>query len=257
MTEHSFVSQSAGPIVLGVELPVGRVHVQVLDSLTTARVVVRTDDSSGPAADAVRRARSSQNGQALAIEVPEVPGNVITQSFDGNRITQTINTVHGTVTSMTIIDGRVVAGGPTGVLGVVSPIEIRVALPVGSSLAVVSQSADAIVRGSVDQMEFRSVSGDLRVDVARSLNAKTTSGDVAIGRVMGPINARSVCGDISVGLYGGPEAELNSTSGDVSVRVAEDSTGPVRVSSVSGDIRVVGGRGRVNARSVSGRVRTS
>ena len=39
MTERIFTSQTAGPIVLGVDLPMGTVRVQVLDSLTTAQSV--------------------------------------------------------------------------------------------------------------------------------------------------------------------------------------------------------------------------
>ncbi|MFI9203905.1 DUF4097 family beta strand repeat-containing protein [Streptomyces sp. NPDC053048] len=259
MTDRTFVSQSSGPIVLGIDLPVGSVRVQVLDNITAARVVLRTDDASGPAADAISRARSNQDGQALAVEVPEIPSNVITQTIRGNRITQTIGTLHGSVTGATFVNGKWVAGGVTGVMDVVSPIEAIVTLPVGSSLAVVSQSADAIVRGNVDRMEFRSVSGDLRIDGAGSLNATTTSGDLSVGHLTGRLHAGSVSGDIAVGFYSGTHADLSTTSGDVLVRAADATSGSLRAETVSGDVRVIGGSSglRISARSVSGDVRRS
>ncbi len=256
MTERTFVSQSTGPVVLGLDLPMGSVHVQVLGSITTARVVLRTDDSSGPAADAVNRSRSTQDGQALAIEVPEVPGNVMMQSVRGNRVTQSMGTVYGSVTGITIVNGRINAGG-TSVMETVSPIEAVVSLPVGSSLAVVSTTADASVNGEVDSLEFRSVSGDLHVDSVRMLVARTTSGDVSVGRVSETVTVHSVSGDIRVVEYDGQRAELNTASGDVTAQATGAASGLVTAHSISGDIRVSGaGHLRVSADSVSGRVRT-
>ncbi|MGX8907357.1 DUF4097 family beta strand repeat-containing protein [Streptomyces netropsis] len=256
MTERTFLSQSAGPVVLGLNLPMGSVTVQVL-SITTARVELRTADPSGPAADAVIRARASQDGQAFAVEVPEIPGNVITQSFRGNRVTQSMHTVYGSVTGMTIVNGRVIHGGSADTMTRVSPIDARVILPVGSSLAVVSQSADTVVHGDLDRVEFRSVSGGMRADGVRSLTASTTSGDIITGRVAERITARSVSGSLAVTVYSGCAAELETTSGSVHIDATSGACGAVRAHSVSGDVNVSGGSQlRVSAHSVSGRVRT-
>ncbi|WP_020133982.1 DUF4097 family beta strand repeat-containing protein [Streptomyces sp. 351MFTsu5.1] len=255
MTERVFVSETSGPIVLGLSLPVGSVRVQVLDSLTTARVVLRTDDPTGPAADAVSRARATQNGQAFGIEVPEMPGNVMVQSHRGNRIVQNVSTVYGSVTGVTIVNGRVVSGGMNS-MQTVSPIEATVCLPPHSSLAVVSQSADAEVFGYVDRIEFRSVSGDLDADGVRELRANTTSGDIHAGRVTEQITAQSVSGDIDIDLYDGQAATLGTTSGDIEVRATNGASGHVSAHSVSGDVRLAGARHlSVSANTVSGRVR--
>ncbi|MFF7641514.1 DUF4097 family beta strand repeat-containing protein [Streptomyces canus] len=255
MTERVFVSETSGPIVLGLSLPVGSVRVQVLDSLTTARVVLRTDDHTGPAADTVNRARSTQNGQAFGIEVPEMPGNVMVQSRRGNRIVQNVSTVYGSVTGVTVINGRVVSGGMNS-MQTVSPIEATVCLPPHSSLAVVSQSADAEVFGYVDRIEFRSVSGDLDADGVRELRANTTSGDIHAGRVTGQITAHSVSGDIDINLYDGHAATLGTTSGDIEVQATNGASGHVSAHSVSGDVRLSGARHlSVSANTVSGRVR--
>ncbi|MFJ3776542.1 DUF4097 family beta strand repeat-containing protein [Streptomyces sp. NPDC090075] len=254
MTERVFVSETSGPIVLGLSLPVGSIRVQVVDNLTPARVVLRTDDNTGPAADAIIRARSTQNGQVLGIEVPDMPGNVMVQSRRGNNIVQNVGTVYGSVTAMTIVNGRVISGG-TNSMATVSPIEATVCLPPHSSLAVVSQSADADVYGYIDRMEFRSVSGDLNADGVRELRANTTSGYVSVGRVTEQINARSVSGDIKVGLYDGRAATLGTTSGDVTMRATDAAEGYVNADSVSGDIRISGARYlRVLANTVSGSV---
>ncbi|MFJ6986230.1 MULTISPECIES: DUF4097 family beta strand repeat-containing protein [unclassified Streptomyces] len=255
MTERVFVSETSGPIVLGLSLPVGSVRVQVLDSLTAARVVLRTDDNTGPAADAVNRARSTQTGQAFGIEVPEMPGNVMVQSRRGNRIVQNVGTVYGSMTGVTIINGRAVSGGMSG-MQTVSPIEVTVCLPPHSSLAVVSQSADAEVFGYVDRLEFRSVSGDLDADGVRELRANTTSGDIHVGRVTEQITAMSVSGDIDIDLYDGHAAALTSTSGDIEVQATNGASGHVIAQSVSGDVRLSGARHlSVSANTVSGRVR--
>ncbi|MBZ4322472.1 DUF4097 family beta strand repeat-containing protein [Streptomyces huiliensis] len=255
MTERVFNFASLGSIVLGVSLPAGSVRVQVLDSLSAARVVVRTEDTAGPAADAVNRTRSTQTGQGFGIEVPELPGNVMTQSVSGNRIVQNFGTVTGSVTGMTIINGRIVTGGAS-TMQVASPIEVTVSLPSGSCLAVVSQSADAVVYGNLDRMEFRSVSGDLDVAGVRRLRATTTSGDIRVHLVTEQISADSVSGDIEVDLYDGHQATLETTSGDIQARATRTASGRISASSVSGDVRLSDARHlSVSATSVSGRVR--
>ncbi|MGI5469464.1 DUF4097 family beta strand repeat-containing protein [Streptomyces sp. CA-132043] len=254
MTERTFTSQTSGPIVLGLSLPVGEIHVQVCEDLTTARVALRTEDTTGPAADAVERARSDQNGQAFGIEVPEMPGNVMVQSVHGNRVVQSAGTVYGSVTGMTIINGRVVTSGST--MPTVSPIVATVLLPGHSSLAVVTTSADAELFGYVERLEFRSVSGGLNADGVRDMTANTTSGDIEVGRVSERVTARSVSGDVGLRLYSGQDADLNTTSGDVNVTATDAASGFLRAHSVSGDVRLSGTRHlRVSADSVSGRVR--
>ncbi|MFE2886319.1 DUF4097 family beta strand repeat-containing protein [Streptomyces sp. NPDC059272] len=254
MTERIFDSETAGPIVLGLSLPVGSVRVQVIENLITARVVLRTDDNTGPAADAINRARSQQNGQAFGIEVPEMPNGVVVQDRRGGTVIQSVggmSIVGGTVR----INGRVVSGGMAN-MPTVSPIEVTVCLPAQSSIAVVSQSADTEVYGYVDRMEFRSVSGSLGADGVRELRANTTSGDIRVGRATEQITAHSVSGDIKVRLYDGRSATLNTTSGDIEVQATSGAAGHVSAHSVSGDVEVAGARHlNVTADSVSGRVR--
>lgn len=252
MTERSFVMSSSGPVVLGLDLPVGSAEVQVSSSVTTARVVLRTEDETGPAADAVRRARTREDGQTFAIEVPELPGGTVTQSVRGNRVVQHAGVISGTVTGMTIVNGQVIIDGGSAA-GTVSPVVARIVLPAGSSLAMVSKSADLSAYGPLERAEFRSVSGACRFDAVRDLNASTTSGDVIAGPVTHSITARSVSGDIEADTYAGDGADLTTTSGDVRVCAVASSSGRLRAHTVSGDIRVRGGRHLdLSVRTVSG-----
>lgn len=255
MTERVFELPNSGPAVVGLDLPIGSVTAQVSASTTVVRVWLRTEDESGPAADAVRAARSRQDGQTLAVEVPDLPANVVTQGVRGGRVMQNATVIGGNVTGMVIVNGRVITND--AFTTTVSPIEARVLLPAGSSLAVVSQSADMSVSGPLERAEFRSVSGDCRLDAVRELTASTTSGDIVAGPVLGSMTARSISGDIVADAYGGHHADLTTTSGDVDVFASGTSTGRLRANTVSGDIRINGGRHLdLSTRSVSGTVRT-
>ncbi|MGY1437158.1 DUF4097 family beta strand repeat-containing protein [Streptomyces reniochalinae] len=255
MTQRTFEMSSTGPIVLGLDLPVGSAEVQVSHNVTRARVMLRTEDESGPAANAILRAREWEDGQTLAVEVPDLPGGTVTQSVRGNHVVQHAGTVSGTVTGMTIINGQVITGG--GMTCTVSPIVARIVLPAGSSLAMVSQSADLAAYGPLERAEFRSVSGSCRFDAVREVIASTTSGDIIAGPVTDSITARSISGDIETDPYAGGNADLTTTSGDVRVYAMAAASGRLRAHTVSGDVRVSGGRHLdLSVRSVSGRTRT-
>ncbi|MGG2465629.1 DUF4097 family beta strand repeat-containing protein [Streptomyces sp. RGM 3693] len=256
MTERTFTSQTAGPVVLGLDLPMGSVHVQVDATAKHASVLLRTDDTTGKVVEAINRAHLGQVGQAITVRVPELPGNVMTQTIRGNQIFQSMGTVYGSVTGVTIVNGRIVTGG-SSTMERVSPIEAMVTLPPGSSLAVVSTSADTFISGALEELEFRSVSGALDADRVRRLTADTTSGAILADRVTERVNARSVSGRIDIDVYYGHDARLNTTSGAVTLHATEDATGTVSARSVSGYVRVTGGPGvRKDAHSVSGRVLT-
>ncbi|GAA3754478.1 DUF4097 family beta strand repeat-containing protein [Streptomyces tremellae] len=253
MTERLFVSSSTGPVVLGLSLPMGRIHVQVIESLTAAQVTLHTDDTSGPAADAIHAARHMQDGQAFGIEVPALPANVTMQG-SGQEFRS--GGVYGVVTNMTIVNGRVVSGGPQRGR-TVGEITAHVTLPAGSSLAVVSTSALVTTYGYLDRVEFRSQSGDLYADGIRDLDADSTSGDIHVGNITGQITARTVSGDININLYQGRSAVVETTSGDVDMQVTPTASGSIRARSVSGDVHLPGaGHLTVHARTVSGRTRT-
>ena len=74
---------------------------------------------------------------------------------------------------------------------------VRVEVPHGCDVTVVTGSADVEITGSVDAAEIKSASGSITTDdVAANVTAKTASGDVtlgAVGAVLGCTPHRGTC----------------------------------------------------------------
>ena len=134
----------------------------------------------------------------------------------------------------------------------------------------VTQNGNSIEVGKIADQELArrvSVSYDVTVPKATTLQASSGSGDVDIADLKGPVEARSGSGDVRVGRIEGPvsakagsgdiviagardRAEVATGSGDVAV---EDAAGTVSVKTGSGDIRVrQSAAGALDASSGSG-----
>jgi len=147
---------------------------------------------------------------------------------------------------------------------------VRVEVPEGAQVAVVTASADIEIDGPVGEADVKTGSGDISTDdVAADVTVKTASGDITIGSVGGDIRAHTASGDLrcssvagtavfstasgdlEVGAAGA-RVEVKATSGDV--RLGELARG-ARVVNVSGNVRVLAlGEGTLHVRSVSGDV---
>jgi len=151
-----------------------------------------------------------------------------------------------------------------------NPVTVRVEVPEGSDVTVVTGSADLEITGSVHTAELTSSSGDMSTDdVTADVVAKTASGDITIGAVGGDLRVHTASGDLrccgvagsavfstasgdlEIGAATG-KVEVKATSGNV--RLGELSHG-ARIVNVSGDVRVLAlGEGALHVRSVSGDV---
>jgi DUF4097 and DUF4098 domain-containing protein YvlB len=149
-------------------------------------------------------------------------------------------------------------------------VTVRVTVPEGSEVNVVTASADVDVTGRIGDADFTTSSGDVSTDdVAGEIHAKTASGDVTMGNVGGELRVYSASGDLRCSRVEG-RAVFNTVSGDVEIgaaaqqldvkassgnaRLGELSQG-ARVVGVSGDVRVLAlGEGTLHVRSVSGSV---
>jgi DUF4097 and DUF4098 domain-containing protein YvlB len=153
-------------------------------------------------------------------------------------------------------------------------VGVRVRCPRGSDLVVRAGSADVRTEGSLGGVDLKSASGDISLELVRSLHADTASGDVhvleveesaevrtasgdaAFRRCGGRLVAHLVSGDLDVG-EAARGLEVKTVSGNVRVRAV--SGGPMRVHSVSGDVELgvaSGQRLYVDASSVSGAMRS-
>jgi len=149
-------------------------------------------------------------------------------------------------------------------------VTVRVEVPEGSDVTVVSGSADVEISGPIGTADLKSASGDISTDdVAAGVTAKTASGNVTLGAVGGEVRVATASGDLRCSSVAGPaifstasgdlevgaagnRVEVKATSGNV--RLGELTHG-ARIVNVSGDVRILAlGEGDLHVRSVSGDV---
>jgi DUF4097 and DUF4098 domain-containing protein YvlB len=149
-------------------------------------------------------------------------------------------------------------------------VTVRVAVPEGSAVTVVTASADIDVTGVVGGVDVKTSSGDISTDdVTADVHAKSASGHITVGNVGGEIRAHTASGDLRCSSVAGG-ALFATTSGDLELGAAgarvevKATSGNVRLGelahgakivNVSGDVRVLAlGEGTLQVRSVSGDV---
>lgn len=103
------------------------------------------------------------------------------------------------------------------------------------------------------ETRVRTASGDVRTEDLRGPQVlNSSSGDMTIVGARGPVEARSSSGDIEAAELA--RARLRTSSGDVRVR---DVSGPLRANTTSGDLRVTGAKDSLGLGTVSGNVRVT
>ena len=277
MTEKTFTASAALPAVAYVTSHVGQVTVTIAPYVTTARVKVHTADTEGPLADAVSGTTITEHAAGhetqLYINVPKVDGgfggatNVV--QVGGSRFSFNGGVVNtGVMAGVTISNGdvwmgghRIVANGRVvaeqgAVVSGSGTITVEIQLPANSSVDLTATSADLNITGALNELRFRSVSGDINAQGVRSLSGNTTSGDITARYVSESASVSSVSGDIEVESYSGTSFSANTVSGDIELATTPAASGTVNVSSVSGDV-TTRGAGHLNVRpsTVRGRVR--
>lgn len=257
-TTQTHTAFKPGPVNLDVSLTAGEIRVVVDPNCAQATVTVKTADDNGPSADAVNRTRITDGTPGvLVVSVPRTSGadgvtvvgngSVQMNSFGGRGRTVVSNVGSGvfiggdnygvvsTDSGVTIVNGQVISGGGTVIVGS-SPITVDAIVPPGSSLIGETTSADVVVEGDARKVDVRTVSGDVDIEGVVSAQAQTTSGDIRVERLAGAGSLRTVSGDVSVtAVAGASRLSASTVSGDITTRGAR--------------IQVV------DARSVSGRVR--
>lgn len=270
MTERIIPVDVIGPIALDLTMNTGSIRVVVDPSLKQAHMVLTTEATSGPSADAIRDTTVSLTGQNLRVRVPDVAGSVSgsttirvggnTMTFSGGNGVQIINgnvhiTGHGG--GKVFVNGReVTATGSAG--DAVTPISAVVHLPARSVAAINTHSANTVVTGTLARLEYDGTSGTLTAERVGDLEAVVTSGSVIVGEVSGPLDINLTSGNLNVGAYSGHDARLNLTSGSVRMAATAQATGRLSVNATSGSVRVTGaGHLHVRRRVTSGHVQIS
>jgi hypothetical protein len=130
---------------------------------------------------------------------------------------------------------------------------VTVRVPLDSSIAARTASADVRATGRYAEAQIGLASGDARVDeVTGNAGLEAASGDLTIGRVGGALRITSSSGGLEVGDVTG-DVSADAASGDIEIRSAG---GSVRAETASGDIAVgVVRQGETRIRSASGDVK--
>ncbi|GAA1428102.1 hypothetical protein GCM10009616_06950 [Microlunatus lacustris] len=125
---------------------------------------------------------------------------------------------------------------------------IRLRVPVGTDLTLVSGSGDLTADVRLGRVSARSGSGDLRLAATAAARLHTGSGDITVLAVDGEADVSSGSGDIRVDVAGA-DLTLRSASGDATLgRLA----GSTQARLASGDFRLAQTSGSVQVRTASG-----
>lgn len=279
---RTITSTTPGPVHLSVDLGPGSVSVEVDDRQTAEITLTPVHAGDNVAADLIDRATAEQVFSDIAVTVPRpefaggTGGMTVVRSGRGVTVTQSYGVVTGDVTGVVIVDGNVYVGGQAGgvaMVGAGGKVRAKVRLPLGSSMAVNTTSADTLVDGDIEALKVTSQSGSVVADTVGLLTARTQSGSVTAAKAV-TSNVTTMSGSVDLGYAGttevktmsggvwltgttGTQARVSTMSGAVRVRAHHD--GHVSVSTMSGAIEVSGHDADVTTRlrSMSGRIRTS
>ncbi|MEU1302479.1 DUF4097 family beta strand repeat-containing protein [Streptomyces shenzhenensis] len=267
MTERIIPVDVVGPIALDLAMSTGSIRVVVDPALKQARMMLTTEATSGPSADAIRDAAVSLTGQNLRVRVPDVAGGSTTIRVGGNTMTFSggsgVQIVGGNVHitghggGKVFVNGReVTATSPAG--DAVTPITATIHLPAKSVAAISTNSANTVVTGTLARLEYDGTSGTLTAQRVGDLEATVTSGSVIVGEVSGPLDISLTSGSVNVGAYSGHCARLNVTSGSIRMAATSQASGRLSVNATSGSVRITGaGHLNVRRRVTTGHVQIS
>ena len=137
-------------------------------------------------------------------------------------------------------------------------VALDVQLPRLAETIVQTASGAVSATGLQGDQNYRTASGDIRLErVGGRVTAETVSGDVVIG-VEGSVEliVKSVSGDVAIDGDLIERVRLTTTSGDIRL-VSGLGTGPHAIETLSGDALIATGSGvRIQARTISGDLRS-
>ncbi|MFI1890433.1 hypothetical protein [Streptomyces jumonjinensis] len=245
MTSKNLPAPAAvGPVLAAVTCPMGSVRVTVDATATIARAEVRTDDTTGPTADAVAQSRISQDGNRLTIVVPDVRGagggmtQTVITSGGGTRVTQVFGNVTGSVTGMTIINGQIITGGGNTVAS--SGIEVLITLPAGSGVQMNSRNADLTVTGLLAALDLDTHNGSLRAGIVGRAKVRGHNGDNDIEAIQDWADIETHNGNTYIGTYGGGAARLITHNGNLELSATPSASGRIEARAHNGNVRLRG-----------------
>ncbi|MFZ3558787.1 MULTISPECIES: DUF4097 family beta strand repeat-containing protein [unclassified Streptomyces] len=272
MTERTISVDNFGPIALALTMDAGSIRLAVDPTLKQARIVLTTEATSGPSADAIHDTVVEQSGQRVMVRVPDVEGSGAGQTtIQVGRNTMTFSGgssgvsfvggnvyVSGNRGGRVFINGREVTANSAGDASGPTPIEATVYLPARSEAQVNTHSADTVVTGELARLDYDGYSGTVTAERIGDLDAGMTSGSIRIAEVTSSLAANLTSGNFTVGAYSGHDARLTMTSGNVRMAATPQSSGRLAVNVTSGNASITGAAHlNVRRRVTSGNVHIS
>lgn len=257
-TTRTLTSDRPGPVTLDVDVTSQDVIVVVDPKCTVAAVQVSTRDDSGQSADIVNKAKLSQRGDTLSVDLSSagtvIGGGSVQTNVFGPRRTVVSNVAGGvfvggdnfsvisTGGGVTIVNGQVISGDAVVIAGG-SPVRVTATLPAGSVITSRTASGSLTVKGPAKAVVANTASGDIEIEGdVLDLDLNTASGDIDIAGAAGFVRARTASGDITVDRV--TRIEATTASGDITVKAM---AGRAQLSTASGDVNMTAVHGAVSA----------
>lgn len=135
-------------------------------------------------------------------------------------------------------------------------VDLRVEVPTGSRVTLVSGYGSVRARGTLGDCRMTAKYGSVRADVVGNLVLESAHGTIEVGEVTGALDATVGHGDVKVGRVGGATRvrgshgpiELGTTTGPVDVTTS----GPLTIDLALGDVTAKSAHGAIQVREVSG-----
>lgn len=158
-------------------------------------------------------------------------------------------------TSVDYTGGRLTVKGPKSWVrsmfsGAGPAIDVAVELPTGSSLELRSWS-EVAADGRLGAVDVRTALGDIRLEATGELQAKTSMGDITVGRVDGGADVDTSAGAVRIGRIDG-SAVAKASAGGLSIG---EVAGDLRLHTSHGDITVERTLASLVAKTAAGDIR--
>ncbi|MFC0602246.1 DUF4097 family beta strand repeat-containing protein [Streptomyces palmae] len=239
---------SSRPYLAHVTSPSGTIKVTVDPTATVPSATVRTDDKTGPSADAVARSTVSLDGDRLIVRVPEIEGvggvAQIINTGGGTRVYQSGGVIFGSVTGVTIDrNGNMTIGGISGGTAS-SPIEVLITLPAGSGVTVDSHNAHLTVTGPIAALRMDTHNGHVRAGVVGRAKIDGHNGNYTFDAIQESVDIDSHNAHTTIGTYSGSDAHVTTHNGTLNLSATPQATGRIEARTHNGSITLRGVRGR-------------
>ncbi len=216
--------------------------------------------SSAMADDDTQINKSAQVDPAGQVEVSNTSGSVVVTGWDRSEVEVTGELGEGSERLVFETSGkhtRIKVVLPKR--GSSDDSDLYIKVPAGSSLAVITVSADIQVQGVHGAQRLQAVSADIETEAAtEDVECKTVSGDITVAgqgkrglitlttvsgdaqvhNVAGEVNGNTVSGNLEFALGETSRSRMRSTSGDLALKGKLAADARLDFESISGDVRV-------------------